>query len=111
MAPATETSNDGIVVTSPSPTVSTVYVFSASRKGCAVLKDANQKTCDDIDASDQNCGERVSLAEARRAIHRSVKFRFMSNLQRAGCVPVFRRSALHSGRHQWPFACQASRPM
>src|SRR5262249_11760059 len=44
------------------------------------LKDANQKSCNDVDAGYKNGGDGVALVEARRAIHCTVKFRLTSDL-------------------------------
>ncbi len=38
-----------------------------------VLEDADQKSAGDVDAGDQNTGDRVALGEARRAIHGAIE--------------------------------------
>ena len=54
------------------------------------LEDADQKSGEDIDGGDQNGGQRVALAEARRAVHRAVEFRFLGDhfAARAGLLLV-----------------------
>jgi len=53
MPPAIETSSDGIMVTRPSPTVSTGVSLQRLVKRNIQLKDANEKTGDDVDRSDE----------------------------------------------------------
>ena len=46
----------------------------------AVLQDADQEAGDDIDAGDQDAGDRVALREARCAVHGAVEFGFAGQL-------------------------------
>ena len=42
----------------------------------ALLKDADQESGDDVDGHDEDGGQRVALAEARRAVHGAAELRF-----------------------------------
>ena len=44
------------------------------------LEDADQESADDVDRQDDHAGNRVARRKPDRAVHRSVKFRFLGNL-------------------------------
>ena len=76
--PATETSSDGIIVTSPSPTVNRIGPHG-SRKIDSLLQYSDQQAGDNIDRGDQDRGQSVALVETRSLIHRSVELSLVGN--------------------------------
>ena len=68
------------------------------KEGNSLLKDADQKSGNDVDGRDQNRGQRVPLVEARGAIHGSVKLRLAGDgLAAAARLGFVDQAGIHVG--------------
>ena len=64
------------MVTRPSPDGQNGVGLECFLERNALLKDADQESGDDVDGSNKDGGQRISLIESRRAVHGAVEFGF-----------------------------------
>ena len=74
------------------------------------LEDPDQKAGDDIDGGNENGGQSIALAEARRAIHGAIELRLAGDPFAAASAPEPHQSARRPDRRQWPSVFRAGRP-
>ena len=80
MPVATEISSAGIWAHRPSPIDSSEKCWPASRERHALLDDADDDAAEQVDAGDQDAGDRVALDELRGAVHRAVEVGLLGDL-------------------------------